>query len=260
MYFSVLGSGSKGNSLYIESGGTSILIDAGFSGKEIAGRMAVLGKKLEDIDALFLTHEHGDHISGAGVISRRCRIPVHANEGTFRGSDKRVGKLHKRVEFETGTSVVLQDLEIRSFSISHDTLDPVGFLVSDGNVSLALCTDTGKVSHLVSRRLTGCDAVILEFNHDPQMLKLGPYPLSLQQRVRSSQGHLANGDAADFLQTLLHDNLQYIVLAHLSETNNTRNLALQSAAAVTHPQQRRRIHVAAQQSPSELFELLPGSR
>ncbi len=255
MYFSVLGSGSKGNSLYIESGSTSILIDAGFSGKEISKRMAVHGKVLENLAGIFLTHEHGDHISGAGVISRRCRIPVHANEGTFRGSDKKVGKLHKRIEFETGKAVVLQDLEVRSFRISHDTRDPVGFLVSDGHVRLALCTDTGKVSQLVANRLSGCDAVILEFNHDPLMLKQGPYPLSLQQRVRSSQGHLANEDAASFLQTLLHDRIQHIILAHLSETNNTRNLALKSAESVIHPEHRRGLHVAGQSNPTELFEL-----
>ncbi len=159
------------------------------------------------------------------------------------------------MEFETGKAVVLQDLEIRSFRISHDTRDPVGFLVSDGNVCLALCTDTGKVSQLVASRLSGCDAVILEFNHDPLMLKQGPYPFSLQQRVRSSQGHLANEDAASFLQTLLHDRMQCIVLAHLSETNNTHHLALKSAESVVHPEQRGCLRVACQSNPTELFEL-----
>jgi phosphoribosyl 1,2-cyclic phosphodiesterase len=255
MYFSVLGSGSKGNALYIESGNTSILIDAGFSGKEIARRLAIHGRELDSLDGLFLTHEHNDHIQGAGVISRRCNLPVHANAGTFQGSDKKLGKLHKRVEFETGKSVQLQDLEVRSFRISHDTLDPVGFLISDGKVTVACCTDTGKVSHLVSNRLSGCDAVILEFNHDPMMLKQGPYPLFLQQRVRSSQGHLANEEAAAFLRTLLHDRLKYIVLAHLSETNNTTDLALKSASAVIPPEHLCRLHVAAQKSPTDLFRL-----
>jgi phosphoribosyl 1,2-cyclic phosphodiesterase len=255
MYFSVLGSGSKGNALYIESGKTSILIDAGFSGKEIARRLAIHDRELDTLDGLFLTHEHSDHVQGAGVISRRYRIPVHANAGTFQGSDKKLGKLHERVEFETGKSVQLQDLEVRSFRISHDTLDPVGFLVSDGKVSVACCTDTGKVSHLVANRLSGCDALILEFNHDPMMLKQGPYPLFLQQRVRSSQGHLANGDAAAFLQTLLHDNLKYIILAHLSETNNTTDLALKSASAVIHPEHPCSLQAAPQKNPTDLFRL-----
>jgi len=255
MHFSLLGSGSKGNSLYIESGKTSILIDAGFSGKEIARRLAVHGREMEVLDGLFLTHEHGDHIQGAGVISRRCTLPVYGNEGTFRGSEKKLGKLHKRIEFETGSVIELQDLQVRSFAISHDTLDPVGYLISDGRMSIACCTDTGKVSHLISRRLGNCDALVLEFNHDPTMLKNGPYPLSLQQRVRSSHGHLANEDAASFLKSLLHDNLQHIVLAHLSETNNTPELALQSAAAVLSPVQRGFLHVGRQNNPTQLFTL-----
>ena len=255
MNFSMLGSGSKGNSLYIESGKTSILIDAGFSGKEVAKRLAAHSRDMADLDGLFLTHEHGDHIRGAGVISRRCRLPVYANEGTYRGSDTKLGKLHKRVEFETGKPVQLKDLEIRSFRVSHDTLDPVGFLVSDSNMTIACCTDSGRVSKLVASRLSNCDALILEFNHDPQMLKTGPYPFSLQQRVRSSQGHLANEDAADFLKTLLHDRLQYVILAHLSETNNTAKLALKSASAVITHEHPCHLHVAAQNSPSSLFIL-----
>ncbi|MEA3467031.1 MAG: MBL fold metallo-hydrolase [Thermodesulfobacteriota bacterium] len=255
MYFSVLGSGSRGNSLYIESGQTSILIDAGFSGKELARRLAVHGREMDELDGLFLTHEHNDHIQGAGVISRRCRLPVYANEGTFQGSDKKLGKLHKRVEFETGKGVALKDLEVRSFAISHDTRDPVGYLISDGRVSVACCTDTGKVSHLIARRLSSCDAVVLEFNHDPMMLKNGPYPLFLQQRVRSSQGHLANEDAASFLQDLLHEKLRYVILAHLSEKNNRPELALKSAAAVMCDGHQCELHVAAQNNPTNLFIL-----
>lgn len=255
MKFSVLGSGSKGNALYIESGKTSILIDAGFSGKELTKRLAIHGKDLADLTGLFITHEHGDHIRGAGIISRRYNLPVHANEGTFRGGAKTLGKLHKWEEFQTGKVVQLQDLEIRSFSISHDTIDPVGFLVSDSEVSIACCTDTGKVSKLVASRLKDCDALVLEFNHDPHMLKTGPYPLSLQQRVRSSHGHLANEDAAIFLETLLHDRLQTVILAHLSETNNRADLALKSARAVMKQDMSCQLHVAAQDVPSELFSI-----
>lgn len=253
MYFSVLGSGSKGNCLYIESAQTAILIDAGFSGKEISRRLAVHGKELENINGLFLTHEHGDHVQGAGVISRRCKIAVHANAGTFQGSDKKIAKVYKRVEFETGKPVQIQDLIVRSFRISHDTKDPVGFLVSDGKRSIACCTDTGKVSTLISSRLSGCNALVLEFNHDLKMLQKGPYPHSLKQRVRSSQGHLANGDAAEFLHSLLHDGLQHIVLAHLSETNNTPQLALKSVMPHLAPHYQKRLYVAAQQTPTPLF-------
>ncbi len=255
MRFFLLGSGSKGNSLYIESGKTSILIDAGFSGKEIEKRMHVHGKHPEQLNGIFVTHEHGDHIKGVGVLSRRFSLPVHANYGTFKGSEKTVKKLHKRVEFETGTSFVVQDLEIRSFRISHDTRDPVGYLISDGTYSIACCTDTGKVSKLISSRIAGCDAVILEFNHDPVMLKNGPYPFPLQQRVRSSQGHLANEDAAHFLKSIMHEKMQRVILAHLSETNNRPQIALASACKVLCKEQQTLLSVASQNTASELFEL-----
>lgn len=255
MHFSVLGSGSKGNSLYIESGKTAILIDAGFSGKELASRLAFHGRDLNDLNALFLTHEHHDHIQGAGVISRRHHLTVHANAGTFKGSEKVIGRLHKKVEFQTGSSVVVRDMEIRSFSIPHDTRDPVGFVVSDGEFRVACCTDLGKVLLSVAAKLSSCDALVLEFNHDPLMLKAGPYPLALQQRVRSPQGHLANEDAASFLKDLFHERLQFAILAHLSATNNTPELAYRSAAGVLPTRYRERLHVASQGQPSKLFTL-----
>lgn len=255
MRYSVLGSGSKGNALYVESGKTSILIDAGFSGKELEKRLTVHGKELAKLNGVFLTHEHGDHIQGAGIISRRCSLPVYANHGTFKGSEKTVKKLYKRVEFETGSRCELQALEIRSFRISHDTLDPVGYLISDGKHSIACCTDTGSVTHLIANRLSKCDALILEFNHDLTMLKNGPYPFSLQQRVRSNQGHLANPDAAEFLKSLLHDKLQQVILAHLSETNNRADIALQSATSVLPSELHCILSVAPQQCPTKMFSL-----
>ena len=225
MRFSVLGSGSRGNSVYIESGKTGILIDGGFSGKELAKRLHSIDRDLADVKAICVTHEHNDHISGVGVVSRRCSIPVLANPDTFMAGEKRLGRLHQRIEFETGDLIEFQDLTIRSFRISHDTADPVGFVIGNGELTLGYCTDTGKVSHLMERRLTGCNGLVLEFNHNPEMLKNGPYPLSLQQRVRSSQGHLSNEDGADFLKKILSNQLQVIVLAHLSDTNNTPELA-----------------------------------
>ncbi len=231
MQVSVLGSGSKGNSVYIESKETAVLIDAGFSGKQIADRLGRVGKDISTIQGTLLTHEHNDHISGAGVIARRFKIPVIANEGTLVGGEKKLGKLPDVKEFATGDILHFRDLEIRSFRISHDTNDPVGYVVSDGCHTIGYCTDTGKVSHLMAQRLRNCDALILEFNHDPAMLRNGPYPLALQQRVRSSQGHLANEDAADFLRQIGSERLQYVVLAHLSDTNNLPNLALQAATS-----------------------------
>jgi phosphoribosyl 1,2-cyclic phosphodiesterase len=232
VFFSVLGSGSQGNSIYIESGSTAILVDAGFSGKEIASRLQSIHRRIEDLDAIFVTHEHHDHIHGVGVVSRRCQIPVYSNYKTVKAGEKLLGNLFKHSEFETGGSIQLQELDIRSFAISHDAGDPVGFCINNGKTIIACCTDTGKVSRLVQQRLVGCNVLILEFNHDLQMLKEGPYPLALQQRVRSDHGHLSNNDAAAFLQTLIHDQLQYVVLAHLSATNNHPHLAMMAARSV----------------------------
>ncbi len=229
MHFTILGSGSRGNSVFIESGNTAILIDAGFSGKEIQARLQSIGRDLADICALCITHEHDDHICGAGVVSRRYGIPTYANSATFAAGEKKFGKLNARKEFETGDLLQIDDLQVRSFRISHDTVDPVGFVVSDGKSSVGCCTDTGQVSHLMATRLAGCNGLILEFNHNLDMLKNGPYPLPLQQRVRSSRGHLCNEDAAEFLAQLIGDRLRFAVLAHLSETNNTPDLARTAA-------------------------------
>lgn len=229
MQFSVLGSGSRGNCVFIESGNTAILIDGGFSGKEIALRLAAIGRTIDCLKGIFVTHEHHDHINGVGVMSRRCSIPVFANEGTFRGGEKRLKKLFRRQEFNTGDTLDFQDLSIRSFAVSHDTNDPVGFIVNGDRRSLGYCTDTGIVSTLVGKRLQDLDSLVLEFNHDPDLLRNGPYPPSLQQRVRSNQGHLANEDAGKLLKKLANGKLKHVVLAHLSEVNNLPELALHTA-------------------------------
>ncbi|HBT96810.1 MAG TPA: MBL fold metallo-hydrolase, partial [Desulfobulbaceae bacterium] len=226
MRFAVLGSGSKGNCLYVESGGTAILIDAGFTGKEITRRLALIDRRPEQLAAIFLTHEHSDHVVGAGVLSRRLAIPVYANGGTALSGEAKMGRLHAWREFASGDRLEIGDLNLHSFTISHDASDPVGFVISDGVCRLASCTDTGYATNLICTRLAGCQALVLEFNHDPDMLKNGPYPLDLQQRIRSRRGHLANAQAAELLRGLLHDGLRQVVSAHLSETNNAPSLAL----------------------------------
>jgi len=256
MRFSVLGSGSKGNCVFVECGTTAILIDGGFSGKEIASRLAQIDRDISCLKAIFVTHEHRDHISGVGVMSRRCKIPVFANKGTFHGGKQTLGKLFKRCEFQTGDQTDFQDIAVRSFAISHDTADPVGFVVSNGTRSLGVCTDTGIGTRLISRRLSGCDGLVLEFNHDPEMLKNGPYPPSLKQRVNSNQGHLSNGDGANLLNEIIHEKLQRVVLAHLSETNNLPEIAYREAVRVmTDKVDTSTLDISNQQIPTNLFEL-----
>ena len=257
MQFSVLGSGSRGNSVFIESGTTAILIDGGFSGKEIARRLAAIGKSIDCLQAIFVTHEHHDHIDGVGVMSRRCSLPVFANEGTFGGAEKRLKKLFSRNEFNTGDTFDFKGLQVRSFGVSHDTNDPVGYIIRDDHHSLGYCTDTGIVSTLVASRLQGLDGLVLEFNHDPDLLKNGPYPPSLQQRVRSNQGHLANGTSAKLLRKIVHERLQHVILAHLSEINNLPEIAFrEAAAAIPESMSSEILKISDQDQPTPILTLL----
>jgi len=260
MRFCVLGSGSRGNATYLESGKTRILIDAGMSGKELQRRLSAIGVDISTLDAIMVTHEHNDHVHGVGVLSRRTGIPVFANPATFSAASKTVHRLSAYNEFETGVTFQFCGLEIHPFAISHDSADPVGFRISNGRVSLGYCTDTGKVSQLIRHRLATCQALVLESNHDIEMLQNGTYPPYLKQRIRSSQGHLDNGEAAAFLKELLHEDLQHVVLAHLSEENNRPEIAycLAAEALDSKPivkERRLRISVACQENVGELIHL-----
>ncbi|MCK9176003.1 MAG: MBL fold metallo-hydrolase [Desulforhopalus sp.] len=253
MNFSVLGSGSKGNCVYVESGETAVFIDAGFSGRQILLRLGAVGRDASLVRAICLTHEHSDHINGAGIISRKLEIPVYGNKGTLKNGRKKMGRLFRTVPFETGEHLEIGALSIHSFAISHDTADPVGFVVSDGKSSLGYLTDTGKTTCLMDTRLAACNGLILEFNHDLEMLKNGPYPLPLQQRVRSSRGHLCNEDAAEFLAGVQSCVLRHVVLAHLSEKNNLPRLAQQAAGAVLNAGVE--LHTASQSEPLAMITL-----
>jgi len=235
----------------------NILFDTGGEGPGLLYNMKKMKLNAGDIEAIVLSHEHHDHIQGVGVMSRRCSIPVFANQGTFRGAEKRLKKLHARNEFNTGDVVDFQDMQVRSFAVSHDTYDPVGFVIGDGKNTVGYCTDTGIVSTLIGNRLRGLDSVILEFNHDPDLLKNGPYPPSLQQRVRSNQGHLANGESAKLLEKIVHAGLQQVILAHLSETNNLPEIAYREAEAVIPDSVSNKIlSVSEQDHPSPLFNIV----
>ncbi|MCL1980882.1 MAG: MBL fold metallo-hydrolase [Proteobacteria bacterium] len=229
MRFSVLGSGSKGNCTLIEAGSTRVLIDSGFSGKELLARLRLLDIAPESLTALILTHEHDDHIKGAGVLARRLKLPVYANEATQRAAEVKMGKLPLLREFGVGEPFTIDALCIHPFAVSHDAADPVGFVLSDDGNSLGYCTDTGAITRLIRQRLRACRAVILEANHDVRMVKEGPYPLPLQQRVLSSRGHLANPDALALAAELAGEQLRLLVLAHLSEINNHPDLVLAEA-------------------------------
>jgi len=243
MRFCVLGSGSKGNATYVEAGGVAILIDAGFSGVEIERRLASLGLAVEKLGAILVSHEHGDHIRGVQALSRRYNLPVLVNRATRVAAGPLLAKIDVWQEIAAGQDCEFRGLHIHPFSVSHDGADTMGFVVSHGGCSLGYCTDTGITSRLMHHRLSGCHGLILECNHDLEMLKNGGYPPQLQQRIRSKDGHLTNTDAARFLVELIHDGLEHVVLAHISETNNTPELAL------TTVQEHLRLHASASGEP-----------
>ncbi len=229
MKFCVLGSGSRGNATYIESDSVALLIDSGFSGVELERRLAAIDVSPAKLAGILVTHEHTDHVRGVGILARKYKLPVIANSGTFAAAQAKIGDVPHYQEFETGRSFNFAGFAIHPFAVSHDSAEPVGFVVSRDSCSLGYCTDTGMVSRLISHHLNGCHGLIIESNHDPEMLRNGPYPLYLQQRIRSRTGHLANKDAASFVAELCHEGLRHVVLAHISEKNNDHALVLDTA-------------------------------
>jgi len=224
----VLASGSKGNSIYIEGGGARVLIDAGLSGKELSARLDSVGLAPESLDAIIVTHDHHDHTSGAGVMARRYKLPIYSGYGTITASEKRWGKVENIQEIEAGALFTINDLEFYPFSTPHDAAEPMGFIFRAGDKKGGIATDLGFVTRLVRESLKSCDLLVLESNHDQQMLMDGPYPWQLKQRVKSRVGHLSNVECAQLLDDINHADLKGVVLAHLSETNNDPQLALRS--------------------------------
>ncbi len=205
--------------------------------------------------AIVVTHEHTDHIQGVGIMARRYRIPVYLTQGTLKAS-RGIFKGKEQVRlFHNDEAFAVGDLHFQPFSLSHDAADPVNFAVSAGDSRLAVATDTGIVTHLVRERLRGSDLVVIESNHDPDMLMNGPYPWHLKQRINGNQGHLANGRAAETLSALAEEGLKQAVLAHLSEQNNRPDLALEACRSKLDGRGGAgfRLSVASQSRPSEIF-------
>jgi len=227
----LLASGSKGNAILVESGRTRLLIDAGLSAREIRARLAQIDVPVESLTALLITHEHTDHVRGLGPLVRRLGLPVYLQTDLARTLPD-VGKTDCVREFVDGESFAVDDLSVRPFAVSHDSLAPVGFRLTGADGAVGIATDLGVVTRLVSECLKGCRALVVETNHDEEMLRDGPYPWALKQRVRGNRGHLSNHAGSTLLQGLLWPGLDAVFLGHLSETNNCPELALQSVASV----------------------------
>jgi phosphoribosyl 1,2-cyclic phosphodiesterase len=226
MKICLLASGSKGNSILVESGKTRLLIDAGLSARELRKRLDSVGVEAESLDALLITHEHGDHVRGLGPLVRQLDLPVYLQSDLARKLPD-VGKPECVQEFVDGEEFTIQDLTIRPFAVTHDCLAPVGFTLDGELGKVGVATDLGIVTRLVTECLQGCRALVLETNHDEELLRDGPYPWKLKQRVRSNHGHLSNNAAGNLLQSLLWSGLETVFLGHLSETNNRPDLAVE---------------------------------
>ena len=227
----LLASGSKGNAIYIETRESRVLVDAGLSAREIEARLARIGVSAADLHGVLVSHEHGDHCRGLGALVRRHRLPLFAHPQTLKALP-RLGQVADVREFESGSRLQFRDLEIGAFAVTHDANAPVGFTLTASEGQVGIATDLGIATRLVKDSLQKSRVLILESNHDEELLRDGPYPWPLKQRVRSNHGHLSNAASADLLEALLWEGLQAVFLAHLSEVNNRPALAAACAQQV----------------------------
>ncbi len=226
MRFASLGSGSRGNATLVESGSTRILLDCGFSVRETERRLARLGCVPDDLDAVLVTHEHSDHVSGVAALSRRFELPVWSTLGTAtRGGLRELSALRT---FSAAECFSIGDLEVVPYPVPHDAREPCQFTFSDGANRLGVLTDTGCITAHIIEQLANCSALMLECNHDEDLLRSSGYPQSLKNRIAGRFGHLSNGQAAELLEALDTRSLQHLVAVHLSEQNNRPELARQS--------------------------------
>lgn len=226
-----LGSGSRGNATAVSDGTTTLLIDCGFSAREVARRMALAGLNADDVSTILLTHEHSDHLRGVEVFARRHGCAVHATRGTrmAAGLDQLANEV---CSLAPGTDVRIGSLTVLAFRTSHDAAEPVGFCIqAENGERFGLATDTGILTPESAEALAEVDLLGIESNHDLRMLENGPYPGYLKHRIRSAHGHLSNPDAADALEVLVSARLRHVFALHRSDTNNTPSLAKRSLVA-----------------------------
>lgn len=232
----VLASGSKGNSTVVASSSTRLLVDCGLSCKETCARLLKAGISPETIDAILITHEHSDHVSGVHVMAKKFRLPVFMTGPThatwqryFKDSAGNAVRAERLEVFQPGRAFQVGDIEVMPFTIPHDAADPVGFTFLAEGVKLGVATDLGYIAQNVKDHLRGCHGLMIESNHDIEMLRIGPYPWSVKQRVLSRVGHLSNDALAEFLASDYDGDAAFLILAHLSEQNNHPEIARTAA-------------------------------
>ncbi len=253
MRFISLGSGSRGNATLIETAETRLLLDCGFAARELERRLALSGVAPDTLDGILVTHEHQDHVRGVGPVARRYRLPVWLTHGTFRSG--RLGRLpDARLIHAHQPAFHIGDIQVLPYPVPHDAREPVQFVFRSGAARLGVLTDAGMITPHAVAMLEGCTGLLLECNHDPGMLARGPYPPSLQRRVGGDLGHLSNAQAAALLKRLDHAGLEHLVAAHLSEKNNTPELACEALIEAA-PQLERRLSLTHQDQASGWFEV-----
>ena len=220
-------SGSSGNSVYVSCGGVRLLVDAGVSAARVEANLAEIGVNIAQIDAILVTHEHIDHVRALGVLCRKHGLPVYANEGTWNGILQKESGIPQRCRrvFYTGEDFYIGAMSVHPFPIPHDALEPVGYTLSCQGLSCGIATDIGHIEEGWMRAVSGCQALVLEANHDVEMVERGPYPLRLKKRILSRNGHLNNADCAKALVKLAGAGTRAAFLAHLSADNNLPELA-----------------------------------
>ena len=260
--FSLLGSGSSGNALLIKTDTTKILVDCGLSYRQLRLRSAEVGETIDDLAGVLVTHEHSDHVNGLGVLTRRLnptrdrKLPLHMTRGTYLNLPKSLGLLEGVECFEPGDSVTIGDIEASSFSVAHDAGDPVSYVLQFQGTKLGIAADLGHATALVQQRLAGAHGLILESNYCPDMLERSSYPAQIRQRINSRMGHLSNHDMASLLKNVAHEQLQQVVLIHISDENNTHELAIHRARQALGPRSATiHVNVAPQDRPTQLFKV-----
>ena len=227
-----IASGSSGNCVYVGSDTTHLLIDAGISGKRIEAGVATLGLKLSEIDGIFITHEHSDHISGLGVIARKYGIPIYATPGTIQAikQSSSLGKIDNSLFYNIlpDEKYIIKDITMYPMKTSHDAAQPVAYKISHDKKNVGIVTDLGCYNDYTIACMQGLDVIYLEANHDVNMLQVGSYPYYLKQRILGEKGHLSNESAGKLLARLLNDHIETVVLGHLSKENNLPELAYES--------------------------------
>ena len=225
--YRIIASGSTGNSIYIGTETQHFLVDAGLSGKKIEAGLTDIGVHPKDLQGIFITHEHDDHIRGVGVLARKYQIPLFANEATLGALPNHVGKIEEGLKqiIDTDSTKEFDDVRIESFGISHDAAAPVGYIFHRGDLKLSIVTDLGYVSEKIKQKIKGSDIFIFESNHDVDMLRMSRYPWSVKQRILGDVGHLSNEASGEALVDVITDDTQKVFLAHLSRENNLPQIA-----------------------------------